>query len=140
MNKNFNQHLDDLLSDIVLPSDLEIKQETTSKKLAIAGSKAGKIAKASGQLLKASSNGGKKAYAIDYVKSKFIESGKIQGKKNVETGFLDSIRTKEACILGGKRGLQAQCVELICPHCNKIGRGRAMYRWHMDKCKHKTID
>jgi hypothetical protein len=24
---------------------------------------------------------------------------------------------------------------LTCPHCNKIGKGRIMLRWHMDNCK-----
>jgi hypothetical protein len=83
------------------------------------------------------SKGGKVAYSLPNVKKKFIESGKKQGRKNADTGFLDSIRTKEACIKGGYAGLEKQCVELKCPHCNKIGVGRAMYRWHFDKCKHK---
>ena len=29
--------------------------------------------------------------------------------------------------------------EKICPHCNKIGKGNAMVRWHMDNCKFKDI-
>lgn len=37
MNKNFNQYLDNLLSDIQLPSEAELKAETTSQKLSIAG-------------------------------------------------------------------------------------------------------
>jgi len=24
-----------------------------------------------------------------------------------------------------------------CPHCNKIGKGNTMLRWHFDNCKHK---
>jgi hypothetical protein len=63
-NNNLNSELDALLSKTNLPSDYEIKQDTTSKKLALAGSKAGRIAKKSGQLLKAASNGGKKSYKI----------------------------------------------------------------------------
>lgn len=35
----------------------------------------------------------------------------------------------------GKKAFQAQCVELICPHCSKIGKGRIMYRHHFDRCK-----
>ena len=27
--------------------------------------------------------------------------------------------------------------EHVCPHCNKIGKGNAMFRYHMDKCKFK---
>lgn len=37
MKKNFNQYLDELLSDINIPSEDEIKRETTSEKLSIAG-------------------------------------------------------------------------------------------------------
>jgi hypothetical protein len=35
----------------------------------------------------------------------------------------------------GKKALKAQCVELICPHCSKVGIGRVMYRHHFDRCK-----
>jgi hypothetical protein len=136
-NNNLNSELDALLSKTNLPSDYEIKQDTTSKKLALAGSKAGKIAKKSGQLLKAASNGGKKAASKEENKTKFAKVGKKQGKINSDSGFLDSIRTKEGCIRGGYAGLEKQCVELKCPHCNKVGVGRIMYRWHMDNCKHK---
>jgi group I intron endonuclease len=30
-------------------------------------------------------------------------------------------------------------LEKICPHCQKIGKGNAMVRWHMDNCKLKDI-
>jgi predicted GIY-YIG superfamily endonuclease len=46
--------------------------------------------------------------------------------------------TSEIKSLGGKAGLKAQNVELKCPHCNHIGTGRIMYRWHFDKCKNKV--
>lgn len=26
--------------------------------------------------------------------------------------------------------------EYLCPHCNKLGRGSAMFRWHMENCKY----
>jgi hypothetical protein len=84
------------------------------------------------------SKGGKVAYSLPNVKKKFIESGIKQGRKNADTGFLDSIRTKEGCIKGGYAALEKQCVEIKCPHCNKIGIGRIMYRWHMDNCKNKN--
>jgi len=30
-------------------------------------------------------------------------------------------------------------IEKTCPHCNKIGKGNAMIRYHMDNCKFKEI-
>jgi hypothetical protein len=137
--KNLDSELDSLLSKTILPSDNEIKLHTTSEKLAIAGSKAGIIAKKSGQLLKAASIGGKKAYSNPKVKQKFIESGKKQGKKNAESGFLDKIRTKDGSKLGGKIGFDKQCIELICPVCGANGTGRVMYKWHFDNCKNEKI-
>lgn len=35
----------------------------------------------------------------------------------------------------GKKAFAAQFVELICPHCSKVGKGRIMYRHHFDRCK-----
>ena len=52
------------------------------------------------------------------------ELGKMQGKKNAESGHLDRIRTNN--------------VEHKCPHCNKIGKGPPMFRWHFDNCKKKN--
>jgi hypothetical protein len=83
------------------------------------------------------SKGGKAAYSLSNVRKKFVESGKKQGRKNADSGFLDLIRTKESCVKGGYAGLEKQCVEIKCPHCSKIGVGRIMYRWHMDNCKQK---
>lgn len=31
-------------------------------------------------------------------------------------------------------------IEKSCPHCNKIGKGNAMIRYHMDNCKFKGVD
>lgn len=36
MNKNYNQHLDDLLSDIILPSESELREETKKYKQSLA--------------------------------------------------------------------------------------------------------
>jgi hypothetical protein len=121
----------------------EAKQQANEKfkkyRASLGGKVAGKIAKESGQLLKITSEGGKKAYSNAKVKQKFIESGKKQGKKNAESGFLDSIRTKEGCELGGKIGFEKQCIELICPVCGASGKGRIMYKWHFDNCKNEKI-
>lgn len=43
----------------------------------------------------------------------------------------------------GKKFTDAQkahlSIEKICPHCNKIGKGNAMIRYHMNNCKFKEI-
>jgi predicted RNA-binding Zn-ribbon protein involved in translation (DUF1610 family) len=85
--------------------------------------KAGDSAKLSGQLKNAS-----------------IKGGEVQGPKNVESGHLESIRTKESCSKGGKNGSKISNSKIFnCPHCGKEGKGRTMKRWHFDKCKHKPI-
>ena len=138
-NKTLNDELDMLLSKTSLPSDYEIKQETTSKKLSLAGQKSGNKAKQKGQIYKISSVGGKVAASNIENRIKLAKVGKKQGKINVDSGFLDKIRTKEGCIDGGYKGFEKQCVELICPKCGTEGKGRVMYLWHFDKCKTKTI-
>ena len=30
-------------------------------------------------------------------------------------------------------------MEQVCPHCSKVGKGNAMIRWHMEKCKLKAV-
>lgn len=36
-----------------------------------------------------------------------------------------------------KKKMRKPRKELVCPHCNKTGRGSAMKQWHFDKCKMK---
>lgn len=122
--------------DLTKMSDSDLGRWNGAK---IGGRKAGIIAKESGHLLKIASNGGKKSYSNPKVKQKFIESGKKQGKKNAESGFLNKIRTKDGSKLGGKIGFEKQCVELICPVCGVRGTGRVMYKWHFDNCNNKKI-
>jgi hypothetical protein len=72
MNKDFNQYIDDLLSDIELPSDEELAQETKAEKIKIVmnsvrtedsckkgGFVAGNVNKLSGQIQKLGSKNGK---------------------------------------------------------------------------------
>lgn len=64
-------------------------------------------------------------------------SGRIQGRRNVESGFLRSISSK-----GGKAStkspLHPNNRELTCPHCGKIGRG-GIVRWHFNNCRMRKI-
>jgi hypothetical protein len=56
--------------------------------------------------------------------------GLIYGKKNVESGLMDSIR---------HLGLIATYKNInTCPHCKKTIKGPQYYQWHGDKCKHKS--
>jgi hypothetical protein len=93
-----------------------------------------------------------------------IESGKISGKKNIESGHLHSLRTKDHQRKAGKAGgiagidqfnslktkqHQSQAGKIggktggkivgnkfhICPYCNKEGKGPTMFRFHFNNCK-----
>jgi predicted RNA-binding Zn-ribbon protein involved in translation (DUF1610 family) len=44
---------------------------------------------------------------------------------------------KEIQSVKAKYAFKAQNVQLVCPHCNKVGIGRVMYRYHFDRCSHK---
>ena len=81
-NKNLNDELDMLLSKTSLPSDYEIKQETTSKKLSLAGQKSGNKAKQKGQIYKICSVGGKVAASNIENRIKLAKVGKKKGKIN----------------------------------------------------------
>jgi group I intron endonuclease len=43
----------------------------------------------------------------------------------------------------GKKFTETQKAHLsmvkVCPHCSKVGKGNAMVRWHMEKCKLKVV-
>ena len=92
-------------------------------------------------------------YKIDngsriYSEHFFSNMGKVGGSKNTDAQknartknrkkskiFLNTIFQSEQ----GKKGQIAQNIELTCPNCNKIGKGRVMYRHHFDRCKLKSI-
>ena len=54
---------------------------------------------------------------------RFDHTGRVQSPEERQ-------RRSEASPYKGKRQ-----PEMICPHCNKIGRGSAMKQWHFDNCK-----
>lgn len=94
-----------------------------------AGKKGGAAAKASGQF-------------YEYCKSGGAVSGLIQGKKNVESGHLDSITPKSGSAEAIARNLHRQKLmkergthnsqkEYTCPTCNQIVKGSVtMKRFH----------
>ena len=59
------------------------------------------------------------------------KGGKINGKKNVETGHLAFIR-RVGCKIGGKT---TGSIERTCPWCFRTIKGSTYYRWHGDRCK-----
>ena len=62
-----------------------------------------------------------------------IKGAKKVGRQNVSSGHLAKIRK-----IGGRASrLKANNIEHKCPHCSKIGKGPAMFRYHFDKCKEK---
>ena len=81
------------------------------------------------QSIEACRRGGKKAGRIN---------GPIQGRKNVESGHLQSISSKGGKIGVIKANATMNAEILTCPHCNFTGKGRGnMKRWHFDNCKKK---
>ncbi len=78
----------------------------------------------------------------DHVKEKISNShkGKIKTDKHKEniskslTGKKFSQETREKMSNSRKNKKQSL---LTCPFCGKVG-GTTMYRWHFDRCKHKT--
>lgn len=68
--------------------------------------------------------------------SKQTQKQKIASSNNAKkskTRFDSKLQTEL-----GKRGHAAQNIELTCPHCNKVGVGRVMYRHHFNRCKLNT--
>lgn len=73
------------------------------------------------------SNMGKKGGSKNTEKQ---QVARIENRKKSKVFFDSNIQTEL-----GKRGHTAQNIELVCPHCNKIGVGRVMYRHHFNRCK-----
>jgi hypothetical protein len=103
MEKNFNQYIDDLLSDIQLPSDEELAEETRIEKVRIhlktsnQSSKAGKACKEQKKGIHGYNAEQRKALASKAGKIR----GKIVGKAHVESGHWAKCHelAKEACYI-----------------------------------------
>ena len=74
------------------------------------------------------------------------KGGMIAGAKNIESGHLASLRTKEhqsyaaSCVPKEKRGNGARSQNAIlrtCPHCGFQGKAIGYYRYHENNCKKK---
>lgn len=57
------------------------------------------------------------------------KGGLVTGKKNKESGYLQSISSKAGKITGS--------IQRTCPHCNKVIKGGVYFYWHGDNCKAK---
>ena len=77
----------------------------------------------------------------DYIKQKI--SLKKKGRRH--TPEVEAKVTLNLLVHGKKTRFKKGNIPLInttkhvCQHCNKIGTGATMYRWHMDKCRFKEI-
>lgn len=83
---------------------------------------------------------GSNVYSVKF----FSKMGKTGGKKNTpaQQKAREQNRKKSKSRFNskiqselGKKAFKAQNVELICPHCSKVGIGRVMYRHHFNRCK-----
>lgn len=86
-----------------------------------------------------------KEYGLISDNEKLAENGSkgwVGSEKQFDTIKNNSKKSK-ACYnselqsIKGKKSFLLQNVELICPHCKKVGIGRVMYRFHFDRCKNK---
>jgi hypothetical protein len=59
-----------------------------------------------------------------------LKQGKIQGKKNAESGMFSAL---------GKKMSEYNNRIQTCIHCGKTTRGIGYIRWHGDKCKNKIV-
>lgn len=91
--KNLNEELDSILSNINLPSDYELKQETHSVKLSAAGKKGGfKRANSGDDLIKAATKGGITQGRKNANSGHCKRIAKSGGMANVKSGHIDRIR------------------------------------------------
>lgn len=58
-----------------------------------------------------------------------------EGKHHLQSGDIQ----RKSALKKIEEGTHPFMLEYECPHCNKIGKGTAMKRWHFDKCKSITI-
>jgi hypothetical protein len=123
MNKDFNKHLDELLSDIVLPTEDELREETKAKKVSLALS-------------------GKKH--SEQTKKKWSEShkGKKLSKEHIEKVKIKSKETKfEQLLQKYPKNIILNCIQRYGNHqnniCNELNCGIRTIR---KLCKHYKID
>jgi hypothetical protein len=86
-----------------------------------------------GDLLKASSLGGKASGKK--VGAKLYKEGKGLFSMTEEDKL--KARQKGGLLGGSKGGKKTASIERTCPHCNKILKGPTYFVWHGDKCKAK---
>lgn len=60
----------------------------------------------------------------------------VKGKNNPMFGLRGS--NHPAFGHGAPKGPRGQHNKIICPHCQFVGGGNSMKRWHFDNCKRKT--
>jgi hypothetical protein len=145
-NKNLDLFLDELLSGIVLPSDNEVRQETSN----LRNSQANKgRPKTKEQIEKRrvvmpdQSGENNPFYGKSHLpETKAAISAKKKGSAAPNKGAthtdeaLQKMR-KPRSDAGKANMRKPRSKMLTCPHCNKTGASGNMARYHMDNCKSK---
>lgn len=151
--KSFDSQLDNLLDNLTLPSDDDIKHETRNKKQAttIRGRKrtdqsarmsgdnnpmAGKISPNRGKAMPQISKKIKGKAKPDGFGEKISKARK--GKPNLKAlGAPRPNHSKTMKDPSRNKGAQFMRETLTCPHCGKTSNGPNYKRWHGDNCKMK---
>tara|TARA_R110000868_G_scaffold18803_6_gene82002 strand:- start:64 stop:534 length:471 start_codon:yes stop_codon:yes gene_type:complete len=146
--------LDDILSDLDLPSDADIKLETKHKKQAetirgrarkdqsarMSGNNnimAGKISPNRGKAMPQIS---KKITGIkrsEETKKQIGATRKAKGLTNIWTGVERPEQSELMRDPSRNKGAEYMREVMICPHCGKTANGPNYKRWHGDNCKMK---
>ena len=152
--KSFNDKVDELFADLVLPSDHELRKQTGNIKQAdkIKGRKrADQSTRMSGDnnimAGKISPNRGKAMPQIsDKIKGKAKPEGfgekvsKTRKEKGFKKQWLGGERPEHSELMKDptrNKGAQTMRETMTCPHCGKTANVPNYKRWHGDNCKMK---
>jgi hypothetical protein len=117
----------DIFSDLVLPSDDEINDETHKLKLSLA--KKGKPGnKCSEEQKKQISIKNSVSRMSEYQRQKLIISNKKNPRHTIPHTPASKQKISESIM---------NKPNIICPHCGSQSKTGIIYRWHFDNCKLK---
>lgn len=74
--------------------------------------------------------------AIKEAKAKKDNSHTEETRKKISESMKGK-KKPEGVYIGCQKGKKKNFKTLECPHCGKVGKGPAMHKYHMDKCKSK---
>jgi hypothetical protein len=152
--KTFNDKVDELFDDLVLPSDTEIRKQTGNARQAekLTGRKrADQSARMSGEKNsmagKVHPNKGKAMPQIsekitgikrsEETKKQIGATRKAKGLTNTWTGVDRPEQSELMKDPSRNKGAEYMREVMTCPHCGKTANGPNYKRWHGDNCKAK---